>query len=423
MTTAVKSPLFNGNRKLQHPSPTRRSNLSRFFIAVTAFAALNCLVIAAIGSGSTKLTRESLSQQTQLSPLFGSWTWWMAKGFLDRTVPPDIVLLGSSQMNAAARATDAKYMNRPVDCVLHKHVFSLEHELSKSGLPHEDVVNCSLDGAMASDYWMTGKALLAGEYRPKVVVLGVSPRDFIDNKLVSASATEPFRFFSRYVDSGKLSTLAYPDPIARANAQLEWTVNSIPTRTLHGSIESLLGSSQLRAEKPQTQEVLGVVRDSQMMVRPGQYMEPAQTEGFWIDNSHEYINRYKNSSPPCYPIQISFFKEFLETMRQANVKVLVIGMPTLPQNRNLLSEEFWQSYRQQIAAICRDYDASWLDIAADAQFDPSCFIDTVHVNSKGGAKIFAIMAHRLASDSLLQQALVKNTNRGLAYTSKTKLSQ
>ncbi|CAN5636710.1 hypothetical protein BH10CYA1_BH10CYA1_45690 [soil metagenome] len=347
----------------------------------------------------------------------------MAKGFLDQKMPPDIVLLGSSQMNAAARAGDAKLMNRAVDCVLHREVYSLEAALEKAGLPRNNVVNCSLDGAMASDYWMTARALLTNDHKPKIVILGVSPRDFIDNKLVSASSTEPFRFFSRYVDSGKLSQLAYPDPLARATAQLEWTLNSLPTRTLHGSIESFLSSNQLRGDKPQTQEVLGVVRDSQMMVKPGEYMEPAKTEGVWVDNSHEYIGRYKNSSPPCYPIQISFFKEFLGMMRDQNVKVLVLGMPTLAQNRNLLSNQFWTSYRNQISSICRDYNASWLDISASADFNATDFIDTVHVNSKGGAKIFAIMADKLGSDSTLDKALKSKSSADLAYTSKSKLPQ
>ncbi len=367
-----------------------------------------------------RLTREALSQQTQLYPLFGSWTWWMAKGFLDQASPPDIVLLGSSQMNSAARATDAKLMNRAVDCVLHRQVYGLEKAMDLAGLPHQNVVNCSLDGAMASDYWMTARALLTDDHRPKIVILGISPRDFIDNKLVSASATEPFRFFSRYVDSGKLSSLAYPDPIARMGARLEWTVNSLPTRALHGSIENLLGSNQIRGDKPQTQEVLGIVRDSQMMVKPGEYMEPAKTEGVWVDNSHEYINRYKNSSPPCYPIQISFFKEFLGMMRDQNVKVLVIGMPTLPQNRNLLDGKFWVAYRSKISSICSDYKASWLDIGTSPDFDASDFIDTVHVNSKGGAKIFAIMAKQLGSDASLEKAMAANPNVGLACTNKAK---
>jgi Protein of unknown function (DUF1574) len=408
---------------LQQPSSTRQSKWSLFFIAVAGFAVVNLVVVWAIGQTSIKLTREAISQQTQLTPLFGSWTWWMAKGFLDQKMPPDIVLLGSSQMNSAARAGDAKLMNRAVDCVLHREVFSLETALDKARLPHHTVVNCSLDGAMASDYWMTARALLTDNNRPKIVILGVSPRDFIDNKLVSASSTEPFKFFSRYVDSGKLSQLAYPDPVARANAQLEWALNSLPTRTLHTSVENLLSSSQLRGDKPQTQEVLGIVRDSQMMVKPGEYMEPAKTEGFWVDNSHEYINRYKNSSPPCYPIQISFFKEFLGLMREQNVKVLVLGMPTLAQNRNLLGADFWKSYRNQISSICRDYNASWLDISDSADFNATDFIDTVHVNSKGGAKLFAIMADKLSSDAGLMQALGARSNADLAYTSKSKLPQ
>lgn len=347
----------------------------------------------------------------------------MAKGFLDQKMPPDIVLLGSSQMNSAARAGDAKLMNRAVDCVLHNEVYSLEAALEKAGLPRNSVVNCSLDGAMASDYWMTARALLTDDHKPKIVILGVSPRDFIDNKLVSASSTEPFKFFSRYVDSGKLNQLAYPDPLARLNAQLEWSLNSLPTRTLHSTIESLLSSNEFRGNKAPSQEVLGIVRDSQMMVKPGQYMEPAKTEGFWVDNSHEYINRYKNSSPPCYPIQISFFKEFLAMMREQNIQVLVLGMPTLAQNRNLLSEQFWNSYRNQISSICRDNNASWLDISASPDFDASDFIDTVHVNSKGGHKIFAIMAEKLGSDANLDKALTAKSSADLAYTSKSKLPQ
>jgi hypothetical protein len=110
-------------------------------------------------------------------------------------------------------------------------------------------------------------------------------------------------------------------------------------------------------------------------------------------------------------------------MREQNVKVLVLGMPTLAQNRNLLSADFWKSYRNQISSICREYNASWLDISDSADFNATDFIDTVHVNSKGGAKLFAIMADKLSSDAGLMQAVGARSNADLAYTSKSKLPQ
>ena len=191
---------------------------------------------------------------------------------------------------------------------------------------------------MASDGLMIARALLTGNRKPRLVVMGISPRDFMDNTLPSVSATEPFRFFAPYVQLGPLAALAFPNFFEH----LDWTLNQwLPLKHLKESIaQDVLGAAQQRqgnanstnkSDKAKAhKDLLRAALASADEVRPGEWVVPYGIgPSLFEDNSAEYRRRYHSPDSPVYKGEMAFFKALLSDLRQKHIAVLVVGMPSL----------------------------------------------------------------------------------------------
>ena len=383
----------------------------RFGATILGFFLANACVAAILGgTGANALSSQFKQQGNLLDPNYGTWTWWTIKAYFDQPRAPDVLLLGSSQVNSAVWASDAYVLQQPVDCILHRRVLAMETKLKDQlgAVGNLTVLNCAAQGAMASDYYMIARALFTADRRPNVVIVGISPRDFIDNKLAAASATEPFRFLSPYVDTGELTAIAFPDVIARLNAQSEWALGKLGLRRLHAAAEAWAADRTAVSKHQTGNQLVNAISNSALKVKPGDWVVPPHLPNQFIDNTAEYASRYKNSNPPSYKIQLAFFAEFLEQIKRENIKVVVVGMPTLPMNRKLLPNGFWDSYRGKIASICVQHDARWLDLSQSCDYQQSDFVDTVHLNARGGVKLIDSFVHLIAGDTELARSLNSN---------------
>ena len=92
-------------------------------------------------------------------------------------------------------------------------------------------------------------------------------------------------------------------------------------------------------------------------------------------------------------------------MEQDNIKVIAVGMPLYPSNRAQLPPSFWEKFQGDVRSSCQQYGANFVDYTADARFDPRDFVDTVHLNARGGAKLSALMAQAIVDNPRCLQAL------------------
>src|SRR5262249_35032954 len=139
---------------------------------------------------------------------------------------------------------DAFAVGKPMDCAANRESPSFEELLrTATGHSHE-VINLATGGAMASDQYLIGKALLI-RATPKIVVASVSPRCLLDNSLPSATATDPFQFFEPYVEMGTLAHLAFPS----APSELVWHFKSyVPMLALHDPVCGHLAAQAKRTQ-------------------------------------------------------------------------------------------------------------------------------------------------------------------------------
>jgi hypothetical protein len=407
---------------------------SRTLVALLSFVALNVIVAGLVPKHENKLTAKIVQNSNNEKRQEGNWIWWITRNYVVDGKDADLVFMGSSQMGSALYASEAAFLNQAVDTVTNRRSTLTEKLLHDKLGCDTSTFNVSIGGAMASDQYMISKSLFNSEHKPKLVVLGVNPRDFIDNSMPSASATDSFNYLSPYVELGPLATSSFPDLFGWMDWQIK---NALPTKVSGDNLKAWLPEVIIKAlpEAParivsedgtvtneigekKTEEtktgdpssdVLKAIYGNQGEVRPGQWRVVACAWGAFKDNTDEYRVRYKNPNPAIYANQKKFFEAYLAHLKQENIKVLIVGMPSLWPNRTLLPDSFWKDFRQYMASTSTEYGANFIDISEDPRFDSKDYLDTVHLNSSGGNRLANIIVDAIAANDKLASCLTQGS--------------
>jgi hypothetical protein len=127
----------------------------------------------------------------------------------------------------------------------------------------------------------------------------------------------------------------------------------------------------------------------------GKSVVPAYALPKWVDNSKEYIERFKTPDSSTYNSELAFFRAWLKSMNDDGIAVMVVCMPTTEMNRKLLADKFWSKFRADINSSCKTFKADCFDLSDCELFKPTDYLDTVHLNVYGGFKLFPVIAERI----------------------------
>lgn len=384
-------------------------------VAIAVYVVINLLCNPSFSSSTRVLDATTVRERPEESRKQGSWSFWIARNYLLSSPSPPVVLFGSSLIGSATFSADAATAKHWRDCVVDRRAITLENALRKTTGHKTEVFNASLPGSMASDAYMISKALFKADNKPRLVIIGVNPRDFIDNNLSAPADTDPFHFFAPYVALDQLSKKAFSDPFG----WLDWAINeNVALKRVRAKCLELAASLQRQvpaanpvcttiaqrdhaAKKGPMQAILFASGE----VKVGEWLIPYPMPFGFINNMREYQQRYKNPFPPLYSAEKSFFTSFLAYLHSLNVDVLVVSMPSTAPNRSLLPPQFWQDYRNYLSSRCTEYGAQLLDLSDDQRFGQYDYLDTVHLNGNGGFKLFSIIAEKVAQSPRLAAAI------------------
>jgi hypothetical protein len=391
--------------------------ICRTISALLLFAAVNL----ALGVGPQAKPETFSQKEFELTPKVLAQgkpsSWWLARSYMTAPHQPEIVLCGSSQIGGL-QAADARVLNKPIDFVENHHCDVLERDLKNSMGVSPYVFISALPGAMVSDHFAIAKSLFAARGKPALLVLTVSPRDFIDNTLPGAGATEPYRFFSSHCDLSAYTGIAYNDAWSRIS---HFVGSELPLRRLTvaadnasklwseqnsgASLDTIGGGEASAVQNDISQQVKFVMGGYQGNIKPGQAVLYPTNLKIFVNNVNDYKKRYHNTHPANYEAQMTYFKDYLNFLSDQGIRVLVVGMPLTQLNRDILPGDFWQAFRGRILLSCGSAGADWLDLSDSATFNNDDFVDTVHLNADGGVKLAAQIAARVATSPELSAAL------------------
>ena len=337
-----------------------------------------------------------------------SWTGWTISDFLKKP-QPDLVFLGSSLMLVPLDGVDADYLQERVDGSQHHHSAYFEDKFQeKTGLRLR-TFNFALPGEMPSDAYLIVKNLLNGRKKPNLIVYGVGPRDFLDNTLPSPSATDPYRFLSRFGDITPVADRVMTDWQQKLDFNLgkacyfygrRADLSDRSTRNVNRILNRIVPLPD-KTESISFDDRRSLMPDfhpcqilaGQAWFRP---TEPGKQAAF-VDNLGEYRKRYATMKWDTYISQMLFFADTLNIAAEKGIKVVVVTMPITQLNRSLLSDLSWNAYRNGVIALARRKGATVIDFSQSRDFSQADFGDTVHLHAGGGKRLLDLVIAQLSS--------------------------
>ncbi len=390
---------------------------SAALLAALVFVMVNLVLHFAGPTEKAKLTLDALGDLNLAKKNGRVASWWISNAYLSEKSPPDVVLIGSSQLGGL-QAADADLLKVPQDYALDHKCVIIENYLRG----HKIQAKCfsiGIVGSMVSDQFMIEKVLFSAPNKPKVLIATVSPRDLIDGALQSVSSTEVFRFFSPYVSDSSIADDFLCDPIEKAT----WfTTTGIPVRTAYRNEQRELESAEPVVDKANRplhrlaqDPLLTTNNETLVNILPGQCTVRPDMPEIFVDNTSDYKKRrYANPRGPMYQRQLTCFIKMLANAKAQGMNVLVVGMPLHISNWSLLPESFWSDYRNRLQTACRDNGATFIELSHDTDFSKKDFVDGVHLSAHGGLKVARRIANAVASTPALVTALRTNTRAQLA---------
>ncbi|SRR5579875_301656 len=348
-------------------------------------------------------------------PAAHTWTWWATREYLERKQPPDVVLLGSSLLMHPVSRLDADFLNRDLDYVHHHRSAYLSAELERRlGISRLSCFNYALPGCMISDDYIIARSMFPGQRKPRLLVLGLSLRDFIDSGVSCPAATPPFRYLKRFVSIDDIVCLAMPQVWQRLDYYVGklvylWDKKLDMQVVLAEQVKSRLGPlvdrvcapsliARADPERNLPSNLRSEVEESMFIVRAHQPYS-------WQDNSAEYRKRYRNGQQRLFALQTRFLGKLFDFCRAQEIPVLIVNMPLTPANRALMPPGAYEAYLSLLASTAAERGCRFVDLNTGGLFRKTDFYDTSHMNASGGRKLLDAVAGAIASDTRLAGAL------------------
>lgn len=382
---------------------------SPVMLGLMVFFAANFALLAA--NPLSKVDPESL-------PAAHTWTWWATREYLDQKTAPDVVLLGSSMMMHPVSRADADFLGADFDYVHHHQSAYLDSRLSDCLLSKSwHCFNFALPGSMASDDYMIARALLHGDKKPKVLVVGISMRDFTDSGVSCPAATPPFKYLRRFVDISNVLPLAMPEVWQRIDyclgnlvylwnkkLDLQVLLTQESRQFLTPALKQICTASLLDKVDP----AKNMPSNMRSEIEENVFIVQAHPPASWTDNTAEYAKRYRQKHKKIFDIECQFFSKLLDFARQENIAVLAVNMPLTQKNMELMPPGSYAHYLTTVSQLARNKGAEFIDLNDGTIFNTTNFYDTAHMNASGGRKLLQEIARTIAANTKLAQAALSS---------------
>lgn len=348
-------------------------------------------------------------------PAAHTWTWWATREYIKQTEAPSVALLGSSLMMHPVSRQDADFLNRDLDYVHHhKSEYLRSVVANKLGVQTASCFNFALPGSMISDDYIVSKALFRGDKKPRLLVLGLSLRDFIDSGVSCPAATPPFRYLKRFVDINDVIGLAMPQFWHRIdyyvgnlvylwNKKLDSQV--ILAEQVKQALSPLLSKICVPSLIEKADPSKNLPSNLRSEVEERMFMVRSHQPYTWEDNSSEYKKRYRVKHKEMFEIQTAFLGKLLDYCQESNISVLIVNMPLTAQNLSLMPQGYYDRYVAMLQQTAAARGCRFINLNDHSTFTKNDFYDTSHMNSAGGKKLLDRIAVEISTTDNLTKAL------------------
>lgn len=259
--------------------------------------------------------------------------------------------------------------------------------LNEAGF-NSSIKNLSISSSLMSDQSALFETLMESGKRPKMIVCGLAPRDFLD-ATVRQSIT-PTRLLLTEYHANKNHNFAFDFSIDG--------LDSVKTRIAH-HIEKSLG--RFRTMTTSWVNAIANRPETDQLVRMSTAPRPNG-----LKDLATYKRIYGLSSKEVLDTQAKHMRKLLLCAKQHGVKVVLINMPLTVENTSLLDAELYNSYVSTIRDAATENNMVFLDIGSNSTFDTKTdFEDSCHMSTQGGKKLFKTVVNAISQEPSLSETL------------------
>jgi hypothetical protein len=331
--------------------------------------------------------------------------------FLASNGKPDIVIAGSSLMlYPAVRCDDELYGRKArFDHAYVRNVVDpypsakyLEMLLAQKTNSHFDIANLATAGGLISDEYVVFRKCLLSQKKPKLLLLDISPREFIDNNQLDPEKTPVYVALSDYTCLGDLiESKAGFLPIMQSLVGDVWSFyrNRQDWNYFFTHLAATITKhpTDIYAASHQVNEAEAANVTAHQINEGAAGEEKPDYVG--SKNVAPDLSAYKRMYLPinnrCYNLQLKYLQKLLRLAKQNDVAVLMVEMPLTSGNIDLLPQDFLNQFHREVQSLASTYQASVIEPAKLASFDDSTdFEDSAHLTASGGHKLYPLLADR-----------------------------
>jgi hypothetical protein len=340
-------------------------------------------------------------------PAAKTWVWWATQDFKQQKPAPDIAILGCSIVMHSLWFAEATHRNQPVELIVDHESRALSDLVAKlsPGL-HPKAFNFGLPGAMPSDDTMIVRALFNGDRAPKVVVLGLAPRDTFDNSFHTPAGTKHYQYLARYTTVNEPEDMLVPQVWERPKFWLQHAVYlkdksksiqnvaSAEIRSKGAPILSHFGGSPLDAI-PDDDRSLALFKDE---LERGFWIAQPNAPYRYLDSAWDAKRKVGKMNPEMFRIQKHWLNNFMQACKERSIDVVIVNLPCSTVARQVMGEPAYQRHMALLNDISRRWKCTLVDSNVPGVYEPTDWTDWAHMRDRGGAKILDSMAHAIASN-------------------------
>lgn len=335
-----------------------------------------------------------------------------------------VLLVGSSLPMCAAACADyrAGELSPPTvgyDLFTYTRAKYFETQLKDMAGKDLPVFNYSGNGCMASDSYIVIEQAVKHGMHPKVVILALAPRDFIDNLACATEKTSYYDFFEKLEKNKKNFNLA------NFNAEETWNKTVADAwyyyklKPDYQNLFSLAASgffhraTDLYSATHRNPLQTEFTQVRMMAWAPPKFADITGDEEKKKKDLKVYTTSYMPLDMKRFNAERDFLFKTLDFCRKNDILPIVVNMPRTTRNQAILPESFQKEYMAALVDASKQYNCPFYDLNSEPNFKESDFRDSVHLNGDGGMKVFNLLTAKLSKDDSFMEAIEDNKQLSL----------
>ncbi|MBX9669018.1 MAG: DUF1574 domain-containing protein [Candidatus Obscuribacterales bacterium] len=334
---------------------------------------------------------------------------------------PEVLLLGSSLVLVPSVRCDDTFHGRKTryDRWYYRNVIDeytkadfFQDALAKASGKQRNVIDLAVAASMMSDQYLILKKYLDSGKTPRLIVCGVAPRDFLDNLRQDPEKTPTYSILADLTCINDLME-SKRSKEAIANFAFGYICDAYKNRRDYSTVLTGLASRttghpvdlyQATHEKEKdvdtsTMDLLAEPKEDASVLSAAKPIYEAR-ENRLLDLK-EYRRIYLPVNDRVFKLQMGYLEKFLSLAYSKNIPVVLVEMPVTRENLALLPEYVTKRFSNKVKQLSTTYNAKVVTSARDLTFETSDFEDSVHLNDKGGMRLFGFVAGKIGRDRAL----------------------